>query len=278
MNHTQSSLKLLHFLCAVAVCFCLHLSAHAQTTTSHYQMKPELEQAIGRMRTTNTDDEVLQLLASIQGREEHATQVLLASNSVLDIEERSKIVALVFKLPIKDDGLNAAHIPLLVHLYVNSAKTPLLPKFRPRSFVNDYVVQSHLMEILAYLFNVESARTALAPGEPLPRLLELLEVARGTPGQPASLQKMIEDSISHVKSVKIIPLTRQEIERRFAQTLTPAPKVTDIPTAQNLSPSPTTPPPQTPAAIIEEKSPMWPWVVGILALLAIAAFALKRRA
>lgn len=58
---------------------------------------------------------------------------------------------------------------------------------------------------------------------------------------------------------------------------TPAPKVIDTPATQNPSPAPTMPPSQTPSPIVEHKSPMWPWVVGILALLTIVTVALKRR-
>ena len=45
-----------------------------------------------------------------------------------------------------------------------------------------------------------------------------------------------------------------------------------------VAPSPTTPFPQTPALPSERKSPVWPWVVGMLALVVIVAVALKRRA
>lgn len=41
---------------------------------------------------------------------------------------------------------------------------------------------------------------------------------------------------------------------------------------------PTQPVAESSAAVIERKAPVWPWVVGILALLAIVAFALKQRA
>ena len=64
---------------------------------------------------------------------------------------------------------------------------------------------------------------------------------------------------------------------------TPAPLVaTPAPAASvTATPAPSSPVPsfaESPAPVIEHKSPVWPWVVGILALVAIVAFALKRRA
>ncbi len=59
---------------------------------------------------------------------------------------------------------------------------------------------------------------------------------------------------------------------------TPSP-ATPVPSATPLaSLQPTTPDAQTPAPVVERKSPVWPWLVGILAFIAIIAVALKRRA
>lgn len=66
---------------------------------------------------------------------------------------------------------------------------------------------------------------------------------------------------------------------------TPAPPVatptraTPVPTAKPVaSPAPTTSVAQTPAAVVERRSPAWPWVVGIAALVVIVALIFKRRA
>lgn len=56
-------------------------------------------------------------------------------------------------------------------------------------------------------------------------------------------------------------------------TATPVPPSTPV-----ASPAPTTSVAQTPAAVVERKSPVWPWVVGIAALIAILALVFKRRA
>jgi hypothetical protein len=58
-----------------------------------------------------------------------------------------------------------------------------------------------------------------------------------------------------------------------ARTSTPNPVA--MPTG---SPQLATPVAQTPAVTVERKSPIWPWLVGIAALLVIVALALKRRA
>jgi hypothetical protein len=55
---------------------------------------------------------------------------------------------------------------------------------------------------------------------------------------------------------------------------TPAP-TTPVPSA---TPAPATPVAQTPAPAVEHQSAVWPWLVGILALIAIVAVALKWRA
>lgn len=54
---------------------------------------------------------------------------------------------------------------------------------------------------------------------------------------------------------------------------------TPVPTSTPVaSPAPTTPVAEAPAPVVERKAPVWPWVVGILALVVIVAVALKRRA
>lgn len=68
-------------------------------------------------------------------------------------------------------------------------------------------------------------------------------------------------------------------------TPTPAkpPSTTPVPTSAvpTATPAPSLPTPTVaanPAPVIERKSPVWPWVVGILTLVVIVAVALKRRA
>lgn len=59
---------------------------------------------------------------------------------------------------------------------------------------------------------------------------------------------------------------------------TPTP-TTPVPTSTPIaSTAPATPVAQTPAVPVEERAPVWPWLVGILALIVIVAVALKRRA
>ena len=58
---------------------------------------------------------------------------------------------------------------------------------------------------------------------------------------------------------------------------TPAP-ATPVPTATPAPSSPTPTTAESPAPVVERKSPVWPWLVGILALVVIVAVALKRRA
>ena len=75
-------------------------------------------------------------------------------------------------------------------------------------------------------------------------------------------------------------------ELKLGSSATPNPPAAAAPprsqtlsqTPPAASPSATTPVAETPAAPVERKSPVWPWVVGMLALVVIVAVALKRRA
>jgi hypothetical protein len=62
---------------------------------------------------------------------------------------------------------------------------------------------------------------------------------------------------------------------------TPVPALSGATTRVITTPTSTSPSTavggENPAQVVEEKSPLWPWVVGILALLSIATIALKRR-
>lgn len=62
-----------------------------------------------------------------------------------------------------------------------------------------------------------------------------------------------------------------------AADTTPAPADT-TPSSPVASVPPSTPTAEKPAPTVERKAPMWPWVVGMAALLAIVALILKRRA
>lgn len=71
----------------------------------------------------------------------------------------------------------------------------------------------------------------------------------------------------------------QAAPRPQQPTPTASVPATPVPSAPPAaSPQPATPIAQTPARVVERKLPLWPWVVGIAALLVIVAFALKRRA
>ena len=258
------------FLCAAA-CFCVQLAVGAQTTNIPHEMNTELKQAIGKMRATRADLEVLRLLEAIQDRKEQATQVLLASNCVLDLEQRSGILSMVFQLPLADDGLNASHIPLLVQLYVNSAKLPLSDQPRPRSFMSDSVLQSRLLDVLGSLLHAESARSSLAPGDALPRLLGLLEGARSSQDLPSSVREMIEDAVGKLKGSENTGKGSTD-EQQFTPVPVTSLNVERMPKAIEAKPTATTP--------SEEHASSTPWsiiVVLIVAATGLLWLLLKRR-
>jgi hypothetical protein len=82
-----------------------------------------------------------------------------------------------------------------------------------------------------------------------------LLAAAGT-GSPEARDRVTE-AVDELKSAMV----------RAARTAAPA-----------ALPRATTPVAQTPAVTVEQRTPMWPWVVGILALAVVVALAWKRRA
>lgn len=59
---------------------------------------------------------------------------------------------------------------------------------------------------------------------------------------------------------------------------TPTPITAAATGTPESSPQPATPMAPSPAATVEQRGPVWPWLVGILALVLVVAFALKRHA
>lgn len=62
----------------------------------------------------------------------------------------------------------------------------------------------------------------------------------------------------------------------IATTPNAAPPSPPVPTAKPMASSPAPTVTEIPAPVVERKLPLWPWLVGILALVLIVAFALKR--
>jgi hypothetical protein len=84
---------------------------------------------------------------------------------------------------------------------------------------------------------------------------------------------VIAQSDFPIEQVMIRPDPKRfEIEDKGTQT------ITDLPRKQTVGRdgAPPAPASTTPALPVKGKSPLWPWLVGILALLAIATIALKR--
>ena len=119
------------------------------------------------------------------------------------------------------------------------------------------------------------------------RKLEALSIAK-RPNDPEEKEffaqmksgKMKQDLVKHWQHVG-----ERMPERLVSNKIqTPQPNsslLTTPPNASVGSPAPLTPSAQAPASsdlTVERRAPVWPWVVGILALLVIVAFALKRRA
>lgn len=106
-------------------------------------------------------------------------------------------------------------------------------------------------------------------------------VKHGIPIEQA--MKVVEKHIEDVSSRQAKPATTwAEIAAAASAGPTSTSSVPATPTpvqspTQAASPRVASPIAQAPAAPVEERAPVWPWVVGILALVVIVAFALKRR-
>lgn len=80
-------------------------------------------------------------------------------------------------------------------------------------------------------------------------------------------------TVSAPERVALRPLQSATLPDALNPVAMPTPRTTPV-----TAPQPTTPAAQTPALPAEHKSPVWPWLVGIVALVVIVAVALKRRA
>lgn len=78
-------------------------------------------------------------------------------------------------------------------------------------------------------------------------------------------------------SASVFPADGRRGEATPQLLATPAPPTPGPSATPAASQQPATPVVQTPSAPIEHRAPVWPWVVGILALVVIVAVALKRR-
>jgi hypothetical protein len=257
----MKAFNILPLVIATVVCFCIQLSAKAQTTPAPYQMESEIEQAIAKMRETKADAEVVQALSAIPDHAEKATQVFLASLNVLDLEQRSGVLTMLFQLPITDDGVSVAHLPLLINLYAKSALFPLPHQPRPRAFIDDSVLQSRLLDILASLLHAEVARNSLAAGEPVPRLLELLEASHGSPVLSDVDQKLVKDIIGNLRDEKYTGQSKKNVQVPPSPTMTP-------PTVQ--PPAPKQAPEAMPVSTqSEEPTSSTPWSIIVVLVVVV---------
>lgn len=74
------------------------------------------------------------------------------------------------------------------------------------------------------------------------------------------------------------PLSNENVAVETPPGITPAPTAPVAIPKQSASPSSSEPVAPAPAVVGEKRAPIWPWVVGIAALVVIVAVALKRRA
>jgi hypothetical protein len=114
-----------------------------------------------------------------------------------------------------------------------------------------------------------------AAAEALPELQRFLAQLRAQSGDFRDINTL-ERAVRVVSGQTDAPSPRAPQATPVAATPSPA---TPVPSATpTASPQPATRVAQAPVTAVEHRTPVWPWVVGILALVVIVAVALKRRA
>ena len=93
--------------------------------------------------------------------------------------------------------------------------------------------------------------------------------------QPDANSSVFVDYLAAARTKAETPQPDASPQPPIPQPPTPS---TPVPTAMPASALPSPAVAESPAPVVEGKSPLWPWLVGILALIVIAALALKRRA
>lgn len=106
----------------------------------------------------------------------------------------------------------------------------------------------------------------IVAGSPAGGVFMIQKLADATPSNIAEVKRIIGESIPNLVPSPALPP---------AATPAPAPPVPNA-TPTLSSPAPTVV--ESPAPVVEHKSPVWPWVVGIAALTVIALLVWKRRA
>lgn len=110
--------------------------------------------------------------------------------------------------------------------------------------------------------------------------MKLIEdaIKHGVPAEEAA--KAVEKHVDDVSNRRAKPATTwaEVAAAATAADVTPTPTAPLPPAIATASPQPATPVAQTSAPVVERNSRVWPWLAGIVALVAIIAFALKRRA
>jgi len=148
----------------------------------------------------------------------------------------------------------------------------LADKEMARDFVVD-AIASYGPEAGVYLPTLEKLLGDPSVGGTLPeRLRRAIEAIRNPQPQAAAAPKVKAVALADAPPAPPQP-------GAAAPVATTPPPATPAPTASPAaSLSPATPAPQTPAPVVERKAPVWPWVAGIIALIAIVSLILKRRA
>lgn len=108
------------------------------------------------------------------------------------------------------------------------------------------------------------------------RLIEQAVLKHGVPIEQAvkTVEKHVDD-VSNRRAKEVTTWAQIASAVRPAET-TPEPSTPDQTPKPNASPLPSTPVAQTPAVTAEHTALVWPWLVGILAILVVVALVLKR--
>jgi HEAT repeat protein len=181
--------------------------------------------------------------------------------------------ALVSSLSDEERKVRERVARLIAEVKPAGALLELAKLLEDQQMARDSVVQAiaaYGAEAQPYLPQLEKLLNDPTTGGTLPnRIRTAIEAIKApTPGAKAAAK---------IEAVALVNASPPQARTPTAPLVaTPAPS-TPLPTA---TPAPSSPAPgvaESPSSVVEPKSPVWPWLVGIAALLAIAAFFAKRR-
>lgn len=120
-----------------------------------------IQSDLDRMRISRSMDDMQKDLSAIKNGSDRVTQLLLVTKQAYnDLELLGKCCEFLFDQHIEDQGINAVHLPMMTELYLMPFRSPL-PISPGRAYMDDFCLQSRLLDIISCVLDVEAQKNAL---------------------------------------------------------------------------------------------------------------------